>query len=223
MPLFNEIRSNVGLISLLSIILLLNISCDMQTPRKQNYGLNSSDDHFLYSYFLTNSELFVKTRSDFDKQFDTKEYKELQNQVETIYESSGRYIQAEPIYLPVVQKIIQGNKFVFIFETKEETMDGTLVKRIAFECKELKASIKFPDECVGYYMRDGWEWPPDIFQIVSGEVKLKDKSLVTGYLAGNLSLFFMDDVYQNKQINISGGFIIYDRNKSLFFSKPAHF
>lgn len=114
------------------------MSCDMQSPRKQKYGLNSSDDHFLYSYFLTNSALFVKTRADFDRQFDTKEYKELQNQVENIYESSGRYIQAEPIYLPIIQKIIQGDKFAFIFETKEETMDGTLVKRIAFECKELK-------------------------------------------------------------------------------------
>jgi len=91
-PLFNEIRSNACLISLLLFIVLLTMSCDMQSPRKQNYGLNSSDDHFLYSYFLTNSELFVKTRADFDKQFDPKEYKELRNKVETIYESSGRYM-----------------------------------------------------------------------------------------------------------------------------------
>lgn len=215
-------RLGMSLFAFLLSLLILTASCDKLTSQKQPYGLKSSDEYFLHSYFLTNSELLIKTRADFDKQFDTKEYKELVNRVDEISEKTGRYIQAEPIFLPIVQKIIKGDKSVFVFETKEETRDGVLVKRIAFECDELKEDLRFPNECMGYYLRDGWEWPPDIFQIIGGQVKLKHKWLVTGYLAGDLDLIIMDDVYQKKEINITGTFIVYDKNKSLFFSKPAH-
>lgn len=215
-------RFDMSLFAFLLIFLILTANCDKQTSQKQPYGLKSSDEYFLYSYFLTNSALLVKTRTEFDKQFDTKEYKELVKSVDKISENSGRYIQAEPIFLPIVQKIIKGDKSVFVFEAKEETRDGIIVKRIAFECDELKEDLKFPNECMGYYIRDGWDWPPDIFQIVGGEVKLKHKYLITGYLAGDLDLIILDDVYQKKEINITGSFIVYDKNKSLFFSKPAH-
>jgi hypothetical protein len=216
-----NIRVQSSLLTGLLLIIFMSViflaGCEEKTP----YGLKSSEDHFLHSYFIANSKLFVKSRQDFDKQFESKEYKDLVKEVDKIYEDSGRYLQSEPIYLPIIQKISDGNKYVFVFETKEDTWEGILVKRLAFECDDLGEKLVFPSDCIGYYMIDAWEWPPAIYNINKGEIILKHKSLITGYLAGKLDLIFFDDFFSNKETHIAGSFVIYNKNKRLFLSVPA--
>lgn len=206
---------------LLTIVLIFYIAIILSCSRKKQYGLQSSEGDFIYSYYLTDSELFIKNREDFNRQFETAEFKKLEKAAKDIEEKKGLYMQPEILFLPVVQKVVSGNKYVFIFETEKKEMDGVLVKRIACECDELKDRIEFPTECVGYYMVDDWEWPPKIFKIVKGEINFKYISLVTGHLAGNINIVIDDDIFSEKEKIISGDFNVADKNKTLFFSMPA--
>jgi len=181
------------------------------SEKNMNYGLKTSDELFLYCYYMDNSELVVKNRNDFDKQFETTEYKELQRSIN----ESNQYIQPEVIHLPVIQLVKPGHKYVFVFESKEILSDYIIVKRIAFECEELKDELAFPSDVKGYFMKDGADWPPDIHVIEKGKIRISNKSSIEGCLVGNLDLLL-----ENEE-KISGRFIIYNKNKSLFFCLPA--
>jgi len=204
------------------LLLLLNPFIFQGCKDESNYGLKTDKEHFKYSYFVGNSTLLIKNYNDFNRAFDSQEYKNFVKSVERIYEEKGQYIQPEPFFLPIVQKILPGNKYVFVFETTVKETDGLLTKRVAFECDNLKEHLKFPTSCQGYYMIDGWEWPPAIFQIIRGEIKIQSKSLITGYISGDLDIIIMDDVFKNKEINIKGKFNVFDRNKHMFLTKPVY-
>lgn len=211
MKVYRLSKKSPSKVCLLTIFILCGIifcSCS----EKPKYGLVSNDGYYLYSYFIRDSQLFVKNMKEFEKQFETKAYKELKQSVD----EAEYYMQAEVIYLPIVQKIVSGKKYVFVFETKKKYSDCLMIKRLAFECDQLKDIITFPADGRGYFMKYCSDFPPILNSITSGYLKIKQKDLLRGTLVGDLELNLED------KTKISGSFIIYDKNKFLFFCIPAN-
>ena len=193
---------------LITFFILISIFC---CAKNSKYGLVSSDGDYGYSYFVTDSELYVKNIRDFEKQFETDEYMSLKKQVE----KSEEYLQAEVVFLPIVQRIIHGDKYVFVFESIKEHSDYIAMKRLAFECDQLK-DLEFPSNCRGYFMEDGGDWPPDFYDIIKGQITVIHNSAITGILVGDI------EIVLDNQKKISGKFRIYDKNKFLFLNSPAY-
>ena len=169
MRIYESFQGSAAKVCLLVIFLFSGIILYGCNP-KSKYGLVSDHGYFFYSYFVSHSELFVKNMREFEKQFGTKEYEELQKAVN----EAKDYMQSEVIYLPVVQRIIPGNKHVFVFETKKEDSDH-IIKRLAFECDQVKDLLAFPTDCKGYFMEYGSDFPPILKGVTSGQLKIKQK------------------------------------------------
>ncbi len=170
-----------------------------------------------------NAELMVKNRADFDKQFKTQAYQEFVAALQKIEDDTDLYLQPESFLLPIIQKIIPGTKYVFIFETYSRSFDGSTTKRVAFECEQLKETLSFPENCHGYYMIAAWEWPPLIAEINEGEIEFDTTSLSrlpVGYLSGFVEISIYDDFLEQEH-HLSGKFCVLDKQKHLFFSLPA--
>ena len=190
--------------------------------KAENYGLETKDDSFRYCYFLDNSELLIKNENDFNAQFNAKKYQEFVEQVDETMEKEGLYLQPEPLFLPIVQKIVSGNKYVFVFEDTSTTRDGRITKRIALECSDITEKMTIPKDCQGYYLQDAWEWPPAIFDIIKGEIRTEKAPGVIGYISGHLELEYEDHMFsEGMKKTIQGNFEIYNKNRHLFISKPV--
>lgn len=204
-------------LSALVFLAFLSIKCS----NKVLYGLHSNEGHFVYSYFLNNADLLIKNRVEFNKKFETIEYKKFKEEINHYGDKSGQYIQPEPLFLPIIQRINVGSGSVFIFEAEEKESEGRIFKRIACQCSNLKDIMKIPADCVGYYMIDDWEWPPKIFEIVEGEISIEHKSLIAGTFEGHIELIIDDDIFAKQKRVISGNFNVLDKNKLLFLNIPA--
>lgn len=190
---------------------------------KPQYGFNSSDGHYLYSYFVTEAELAVKNKTDFEQQFKSQAYQELVAALQKIADDSDLYLQSESFFLPIIQKIYSSTKTVFVFETTTRSFDGSKTKRLAFECEQLKETLSFPEDCYGYYMIDAWEWPPNIMDISEGSVKFDPipfSRLPVGCLSGVLDISLNDQMFDQKR-QLSGKFCVLDKQRHLFFSLPV--
>lgn len=201
----------------ISIYIIVCAHIFLGCSNKSGYGLISSEGHYLYSYYVTNGELKIKSSKDFDAQFETEEFKHFSK----IVQNSDSYVQPEVIYMPIIQQIIPGDKDILIFERAENRYDGKIVVRLALECDKLKGTLNFPDGIKGYYMIDDWEWPPKIFNITEGKIVINFISDITGQISGEIDVTVYDDVFTKANKKITGRFIVVDKNKSLFLSKPA--
>lgn len=199
------------IILFLSIVLAIYYSCERNSKNK--YGLITTDDYYIYSYFTAGEELLVKNERDLQDQFMSNEYKRLEEQAD----KSKSYIQPDMIYMQVVQRTLIGGKYVFIFEKANKLRDVLVIKRLAFECDKLESCLEFPNNCKGYYMEFGTNVPPDLNDIRNGSLTLTRIDLVSGLLTGCI------DITVGNDKNISGEFAIYDKNKRLFFGLPASF
>lgn len=194
------------------ITIFLLSTCASGCRDKVEYGLSSSDGHYLFSYYVPDSELVVKNMKDFDEQLESKEF----NDLKQIVDKSDKYYQAEVLFEPIVQRVIPGNKYVFVFETTKDYGDYMALKRLAFQCDKLDNRLVVPSDCRGYYLETGGDFPPDFHELKSGQIILTKKSEITGTLTGHIEAEF------EKRKRIAGNFRIYDRRRELFLTAPAN-
>ena len=176
-----------------------------------NYGLLYDGMCYSNSYLVSNASLVIKNYSDFESQFETAKYKQFEKRVE----KADTYLQAEPLYFPVVQDLKDGVGVVFIFELTLQEDDYIVLRRLAVECDSISPSMSIPEVCHGYFLEDGADWPPEFIDIVSGRIELSQMDLIAGYYVGTVHL-----VLDGGGV-ISGPFSVYDKRKHLFLLSPV--
>ena len=186
------------------LVLFILTACQKDTK----YGLITKDERYNGGYYLTNAELLIKDMKDFEKQLETEGFKKLQRKAD----KAEKYMQAEVIFEPIIQRVNIGEKNVFVFEKAE--LGDVWFKRLAFECKNFSDLMEFPDNCTGCLIEVGGDWPPNFHQIIKGSIHLKQQSLTSGILSGDMNLFF------SKGKELHGDFHVFDKNKHFFLEKP---
>jgi hypothetical protein len=194
---------------LLSFINIVTTGC---RGRTYDYGLVSGKRVFSNSFYLTRSKLIINNEKAFEDAFKSNEFVLIKKAVD----SYPNYLQAENIFLPIIQKIDNGDNFVFLFERTFESDGFINFEQIAFECKNLDNDVlSFPSNCSGYLLTDGSNWPPTINDIKDGIIKINNKEILAGYISGQIKITFQNDKV------MQGEFSVFDKNKRLFLNTPA--
>lgn len=216
-------------IAKLILLLFMAAPASAQNP---DYGLVSGEKHYPFSYYVDSSQLLVKSGYDYADQFETEDARAFCERIA----SFGGYSQPCLQYMPIMQRILEGDKFVLVFEgadilcTNDAVDTLVIVQRLAMELDTIKDTLVYPADFRGCYFRASLhEWLPIMYGLDSGVIIIEDYSEKFGRLSGHLSVRAIGDtsgvspteavVYEYKRI--TGDFIVRDKDRQIMLNIPA--